>query len=238
MASKKKLPRSRRCKSTDLLSAQCYCVSDDIDHVTESCESPCCVGQDAKDFAGDVRYEQLDRISASAPRHSATHSRSSKVKDTRRNERPVFGYIDVFIGLSSICFFFFDVVTDILLARDYYYQGRMWPFGLTAGFIIVPCLVTAVLNLRWYFLDYESQQLLVKQHGSDKVKQTGYGLWFLRMLMTALMMGPVIRYIFSIPNITIKVYSWNSIRGVFVSESKQPHSACFKNLWVYYGCIF
>ena len=132
-------------------------------------------------------FEHSDRRRRQIPPHDG-HSDAEVL-----HIGPDFTCLDVLVGLSSIVFFYFDVVTDILLARDYFHQGNTLAFALTTAFIIGPSLITCLLNFRWYLLDYQSQQILVKNRGQEHVKQTSIFLWLLRFVLTLLMMGPVIR---------------------------------------------
>ncbi|WAR23062.1 XKR6-like protein [Mya arenaria] len=142
MASKKKLPRSRRCNNSENFAVNCYCITDEPDLVTEACDAPCCVDQDTGDSTSNVKYEEFDNVS---------QKNRVKLQKDDIHRGPSFDYLDIIIGLSSIAFFFFDVVTDVLLARDYFHQGRMWPFGLTAAFVIGPngTFLTMKANNGW-----------------------------------------------------------------------------------------
>jgi len=85
--------------------------------------------------------------------------------------------LNLLFPLSSIVLFFVDVVSDILLAREYYNEGMMWEFGLTAVFVIVPAIIIC-----HYVLHYES---FFKSH--PPVRRVTF------LIMTFSMMGPVIR---------------------------------------------
>ncbi|XP_053389811.1 XK-related protein 6-like [Mercenaria mercenaria] len=210
MASKKKLPHSRRCKYSEEVAAYCYCPTDEGDVPLKHCDKTCCEGTDSPDLiqvqsrtssqnSGIDKYvspdeplpdfEHKERRKRQIPPHDG-HSETEVL-----HVGPDFTCFDVLVGLSSIAFFYFDVVTDILLARDYFHQGNMLAFALTAAFIIGPSLITCMLNFRWYLLDYQSQQLLVKNYGKENVQQTSMFLWLTRFALTLLMMGPVIRQI-------------------------------------------
>lgn len=210
MASKKKFPRSRRCKNSEYLRLHCNCQYED------TCRRTCCrsVAIDAQDCASATRKtsETSNKYLYSVDQEeielddTKTRLAEDGVKQQRQipphdehipsqgpHQGPKFDKLDVLIGLSSICFFYFDVVTDCLLARDYYYQDDMLAFVLTTTFIIGPGLVTMLLNVRWYYLDYQSQCLLIKNHGAKNVKATSKLLWAARFLLTICFMGPVMR---------------------------------------------
>ena len=197
MASKKKYPHSRRANNPDLKNLYCSFESDD--------EDSCIQHQYA---ASGSRIDQPDRVRSSLTpskperQKSATFEEAGLYRvdnvvdghgDKRRYEGPSFEFLDVLIGFSSVAIFYFDVVTDIILARDYYKRGHTAPFILTTAFIVGPALVTAGLNFRWYLLDYRSQEIHVKNYGKEHVKQTSILLWCCRFFMTFTLMAPVMR---------------------------------------------
>lgn len=206
MASKKKLPHSRRCNNSQNVAIYCYCADDEEDFSTQLCDDRC---REASDFPDVVRAPRRPSDSSDHG-HKYLYEPDHLDQERRRRELtphddhkpskilhvgPPFYWFDVLVGLSSIGFFYFDVITDILLAIDYYHHENMWAFGLTAGFIIGPSIITCILNFRWYLLDYQSQQLLVKNYGKENVQQTSMVLWFTRFVSTLLMMAPVIRFV-------------------------------------------
>lgn len=205
MATKKKLPNSRRCRSAEKVAEFCYCSlnnanvssgrcgTDVPDRVNKSRHSSqASDGAEKYLYSESLTFEQVDQDRR--PRELPPHKNHNEQKSFHQG--PAFNCLDVLIGLSSIAFFYFDVVTDILLARDYFYQHNYLEFGLTSGFIIGPSFITCVLNFRWYLLDYQSQQILVKNYGSENVKQTSTALWIARFVLTLMMMGPVVRFVY------------------------------------------
>lgn len=211
MASKKKMPCSRRCKNSEQLAAYCYCTLDEGDDILRGTSNKVCCQRDEPDrLYGTQRLPssvsdkidsvaqlsvELDRLDEFPSRRRELTPHEDHVPEFNVHRGPPFDCLDVIVGLGSIVFFYFDVITDILLARDYYYQSNVIAFGLTTGFIIVPSIVTCLLNFRWYLLDYQSQQILMKAKGKENVQQTSLSLWTLRFVMTLMMMGPVIRQI-------------------------------------------
>ena len=201
MASTKKFPHSRRAKNDDLKYLYRICDSDEEDAYDKRIT-----------FQSGSRTDQPDRVvlGENVPKPKKQKSASfdeglyrvdsdsglpqkDRLKDKRLYKGPKFEFLDVLIGFSSISFFYFDIVTDIILARDYHKQGYTAPFILTTAFIIGPSLVTAGLNFRWYLLDYRSQEIHVKNFGKEHVKQTSVLLWCVRFIMTFLLMSPVMR---------------------------------------------
>jgi H+/Cl- antiporter ClcA len=112
-------------------------------------------------------------------------SRSNKDQDTQTG----FTILGAVFGLLSILLFYADVLTDILLAKDYFNQGNKLAFGLTASFVVVPSIITCFVNFRWYVLDHQKSCKNKSGVGTSTL------LWVTRFTVTLLMMGPVIRYI-------------------------------------------
>ncbi|XP_052256082.1 XK-related protein 6-like isoform X2 [Dreissena polymorpha] len=219
MASKKKLPRSRRCRDNEKLGIYTALASDQADCTSRnSAQLRYSLGNDS--YVGRalaLHSEDLDSVSAT--RELPPH----KHVEQAIHQAPEFTVFDIILGFSSIGFFFFDVVTDMLLARDYFYQLRLVPFGLTTAFIVVPSFVTAALNLRWYFLDFQSQKILISKHGKEQVHTTRGLLWLVRIVMTCFMMGPVIRQI---------EYLYNGIK----SRDKNLSEAVRKRHYTFMRC--
>ena len=57
---------------------------------------------------------------------------------------------EVFIYAWGVFAFFFDMVTDLVLAQAYYSEGAYWLFILTLMCVIVPNLTLSVFSLVWY----------------------------------------------------------------------------------------
>ncbi|CAF0725215.1 unnamed protein product [Didymodactylos carnosus] len=57
---------------------------------------------------------------------------------------------EVFIYAWGVFAFFFDTVTDIILAHAYYDEGSYWLFILTLACVIVPNLTLSLFSLVWY----------------------------------------------------------------------------------------
>ena len=201
MASNKKCPHTRRAKNNDLKYLYLTLDSDEEDAYNRKLSQTSALKTDQPDRVttsiSSAKPKKQKSASYDEGLYTADIDDSSPEqihKEERRlYEGPRFDYLDVLVGFSSIAFFYFDVVTDIILARDYYKQGYTAPFVLTTAFVIGPALVTAGLNFRWYLLDYRSQEIHVKNHGKENVKRTSLFLWFIRFTMSFLLMSPVIR---------------------------------------------
>jgi len=63
---------------------------------------------------------------------------------------------EVFIYAWGVFAFFFDMVTDLVLAHAYYQEGAYWLFILTLMCVILPNLTLSVFSLVWYI---DSSQL-------------------------------------------------------------------------------
>ena len=57
---------------------------------------------------------------------------------------------EVFIYAWGVFAFFFDMVTDLVLAHAYYLEGAYWLFILTLMCVILPNLTLSVFSLVWY----------------------------------------------------------------------------------------
>jgi hypothetical protein len=74
---------------------------------------------------------------------------------------------EVFIYAWGVFAFFFDMVTDLVLAHAYYLEGAYWLFILTLMCVIVPNLTLSLFSLVWYM---DSSQL--KAAANEKFHQT------------------------------------------------------------------
>lgn len=106
-----------------------------------------------------------------------------------------FGCFDIVIGLLAITVFFVDIGTDVDLAIRYFRQ-ELWIYGgVTTGLIVWPSIITTILGLHWYMLDYKKEKKIVEKIRKAKKKAfvTPRYVWSLRILLTLLQMGPVFR---------------------------------------------
>jgi hypothetical protein len=69
---------------------------------------------------------------------------------------------EVFIYAWGVFAFFFDMVTDLVLAHAYYLEGAYWLFILTLMCVIVPNVTLSVFSLVWYM---DSSQLKAAANG-------------------------------------------------------------------------
>lgn len=110
--------------------------------------------------------------------------------------------------MFSIILFFYDVVSDVLLAVHYYALNRWVAFGFTTGFIVLPALISNGQSARWYLVDYEQEQKKLSK--KPKTKVTPFWIWALRIFFTfPLMLGPVVRYVslnFVLSTIKLKIF--------------------------------
>ena len=72
---------------------------------------------------------------------------------------------EVFIYAWGVFAFFFDMVTDLVLAHAYYSEGAYWLFILTLMCVIVPNLTLSVFSLVWYI---DSSQLKAAAHEKNE----------------------------------------------------------------------
>lgn len=57
---------------------------------------------------------------------------------------------EVFIYAWGVAAFFFDMVTDLVLAHAYYIDGAYWLFIMTLMCVMVPNLTLSIFSLVWY----------------------------------------------------------------------------------------
>ncbi|CAF1628895.1 unnamed protein product [Rotaria magnacalcarata] len=76
---------------------------------------------------------------------------------------------EVFIYAWGVFAFFFDMVTDLVLAHAYYLEGAYWLFILTLMCVILPNLTLSIFSLVWYM---DSSQL--KAVANEKQTTTQY----------------------------------------------------------------
>lgn len=57
---------------------------------------------------------------------------------------------EVFIYAWGVLAFFFDMVTDLVLAQAYYMEGAYWLFILTLMCVLVPNITLSIFSLVWY----------------------------------------------------------------------------------------
>ncbi|CAC5386227.1 unnamed protein product [Mytilus coruscus] len=91
--------------------------------------------------------------------------------------------------IISIISFYYDVITDIFLAEEYFRLKRWVAFGFTVTFIVFPLLILNSINISWYFRDFIAER-------RKKSKVTKFSVWFLRFFCSMpLLSGPVARSI-------------------------------------------
>lgn len=73
-----------------------------------------------------------------------------------------FSMLDCLGVIASIIVFFFDVVTDILLAIEYKDHGRTVECALTSSVVIASFLVAGTLSTIWYLQDESGNKGTVK----------------------------------------------------------------------------
>uniref|UniRef100_A0A2C9L4Q6 XK-related protein n=1 Tax=Biomphalaria glabrata TaxID=6526 RepID=A0A2C9L4Q6_BIOGL len=125
-------------------------------------------------------------------------SRPDVTKNSETFEPPVkFGWFDMLIGILSIAVFLVDIGTDIELAA-HYFRDKSFRYGIvTAALIIIPSLITCLLGLHWYIIDYRKEKQVVEKLKRNKRKpyKIPTYIWFLRIFFTLLMFGPVVRVV-------------------------------------------
>lgn len=78
---------------------------------------------------------------------------------------------EVFIYAWGVFAFFFDMVTDLVLAHAYYSEGAYWLFILTLMCVVLPNLTLSIFSLVWYI---DSSQL--KAAANEKETKAQYSM--------------------------------------------------------------
>jgi hypothetical protein len=87
-------------------------------------------------------------------------------------ETMAINVFEVFIYAWGVFAFFFDMITDLVLAHAYYLEGAYWLFILTLMCVILPNLTLSVFSLVWYI---DSSQLKATVHNQSQTsEQTSY----------------------------------------------------------------
>lgn len=71
---------------------------------------------------------------------------------------------EVFIYAWGVFAFFFDMITDLVLAHAYYLEGAYWLFILTLMCVILPNLTLSVFSLVWYIDSSQLKAAHAKDH--------------------------------------------------------------------------
>ncbi|KAJ8305292.1 hypothetical protein KUTeg_015837 [Tegillarca granosa] len=118
--------------------------------------------------------DSIDPRTDKGPR-SATHE---LVEDGKLSLE--FTNIDLIVTVISILFFFYDVVSDIILAYEYYSLGRWLHFGLTTAFIAAPAVISNIHSIVWYKKDYiVEKETREKDHNFI---ETSRKVWYCRVM--------------------------------------------------------
>lgn len=144
--------------------------------------------------------------------------RSSEMRDVVYE----FNWFDILIGIGSIVVYFVDVVTDIKLAVDYFLDSQWFYGGVTTGLIFGPSLVTCCFGLHWYSIDYRSEKETIneyKKKGLPIKHRTPTLVWFFRFFFTALLFGPVFRYVVQLLGLNFIKHSPKMIEDLGMKQS-------------------
>ncbi|XP_052074628.1 XK-related protein 6-like [Mytilus californianus] len=169
----------------------------------EVIDSPLIVGEiDEKDSTLDTDTNKDTLKSCCWNNCAVSYSSSEKYPFPFRG-------IDLLAAVLSTVFFLFDVISDVILAEEYYRFQRWIPFVFTISLILFPHLVLNAINTSWYYNDYIEEK--------KNEKPTKKLVWFLRIVLSLpFMLGPVVR------NVEYIHYGFKSKSGS-LSESKRRY---------------
>ncbi|XP_078311922.1 XK-related protein 6-like [Crassostrea virginica] len=107
-------------------------------------------GTSSKDEVDNLVGERVNtRADLSEAVDSSIGNRSDDLKKPSNQFYP-FSAID-FININvSVVFFCLDFLTDILLAKDYYDEGKIFECALTSSLVAASFLVTGILSSFWH----------------------------------------------------------------------------------------
>ncbi|KAK3089711.1 hypothetical protein FSP39_005814 [Pinctada imbricata] len=143
---------------------------------------------------GQIPRSTIDCSVQFTPHEGASIVKKKDKVKTKCEFKCKFTKWDFLITICSTCIFFFDFIMDIIVAHEYSKHKRWVAFGFTAGFIIVPAVLSNGQSLRWYLIDYEREKKKSIQH--PKTVRTPLYVWIFRIIFTfPLMMGPAVRHI-------------------------------------------
>lgn len=88
----------------------------------------------------------------------------------------------VFWAVAGILLYFADIISDISLAMNYYYNGHIKFFGLTIFLVILSAFVSSLFSLYMYWIDSKDEELKVPKKD-----------WIVRTIFLVLGIAPVLR---------------------------------------------
>lgn len=119
--------------------------------------------------------------------------------------------LEVFIYLWGVVTFFADLISDIILSKEYFDNSRMWLAFMTLMFVVVPNVTLSLFSLSWYIDKYYSekqlQELRLKQeeqtsmqHDVNKSQNKNTAcdsitFWLMTILFVVFQLDLVLKYI-------------------------------------------
>lgn len=79
---------------------------------------------------------------------------------------------EVFIYAWGVFAFFFDMVTDLVLAHAYYQEGAYWLFILTLMCVLLPNVTLSVFSLVWYIDSSQLKAAAAKEKSKTEYEST------------------------------------------------------------------
>ncbi|KAL3862120.1 hypothetical protein ACJMK2_008112 [Sinanodonta woodiana] len=126
----------------------------------------------------------------------------------RRLERP----LTVFVVAMSVLLFMADIVTDCLLAGEYYTEAKMGLFSATVVLIIGPAVIMSVVDLSWLYSDIKKRPS-ARSNGWTNIK------WILtlRVLLGVFSFGRIVR-----------IFLHYDVRKSIVFHGRRLLNICYK----------
>ncbi|ESO87286.1 hypothetical protein LOTGIDRAFT_154784 [Lottia gigantea] len=169
---------------------------------------------DEVDFQrNDVSIEVDRPLSASPDKVDIAFGKGVEKEDRKYYEEYRFDFKYLCLAVLSVILYIGDIISDIHLAMKYFSEGET-TFGIvTTVFVAGPSLVMCGFGLHWYWIDYhiekkeiEKQRKKYDNHWKP-VHETKKGLWILRVVMTLLQLGTLMR------SVEYIYYGWMSMKS-------------------------
>lgn len=113
----------------------------------------------------------------------------NKINNTETRRLPkLYKWRDLLFSIFSTVLFLADIVSDILLALQYYRQSETLLFQLTISFIFIPSLFSFIINCVWNYMVYVED--LEKEEQECKISKK---LLFFRVFTSLIQLGRLFR---------------------------------------------
>ncbi|KAK7018781.1 hypothetical protein SK128_022339 [Halocaridina rubra] len=128
-----------------------------------------------------------------ASREIANGAKQGLKNFTQPMQMSKFGWFDILTALLSIGMFYFDIVSDLLVAYYMYNDEATQEWFLpTLLLILIPLVMVNGFSLYWYWFD---ERVCVHEGVCNRSPRINPALWTLRIIGHILLQAPILRYI-------------------------------------------